>query len=143
MTAGYLGSKGKKFKNKLSIQRELSNKNYQEFKIFSQTIDIASYPRIFKDNVDKTISTFEGLNEVQSKVNTLDITVGNAISYYTKMNALILNNVTLIAKLSNDAKISREILSYANFLMSKERAGIERAVGANTLGRGKQNLPIL
>ena len=52
------------------------------------------------------------------------------------MNALILDNVNLIAKLSQDAQISREILAYANFLLSKERAGIERAVGSNTLGRG-------
>ncbi len=35
MTAGYIGSKGKKFKDKLPVQRELSNKNYQEFKMFT------------------------------------------------------------------------------------------------------------
>lgn len=136
MTAGYIGSKGNKFKDKLPNQRELSNKNYDEFKSYSKTIDFSIYPVAFKNNIDKTIEKFEGLSEIRPQVNQLKIATSKAIGYYTKMNALILNNVKLIAKLSNDAQISREILAYANFLLSKERAGIERAVGANTLGRG-------
>ena len=136
MTAGYIGSKGNKFKDKLPNQRELSNKNYEEFKSYSQTIDFSIYPNAFKNNIDNTINKFEGLSEIRPKVNQLKISGGEAIGYYTKMNALILNNVKLIAKLSSDATIAREILAYANFLLSKERAGIERAVGANTLGRG-------
>ena len=136
MTAGYLGSKGKKFIDKLPKQRELSNKNFKEFKNFSEQIDFSLYPKVFKNNVDITIDKFNGLDEIRPNVNTLSIPAGEAIAYYTKMNALILENVNLIAKLSADAQVSREILAYANFLLSKERAGIERAVGTNTLGRG-------
>ena len=137
MTAGYLGSKGKKFKDILPTQRELSSKKFLEFKNYSQNIDFSVYPKIFKENINNAIARFDGLNEIRPKVDSLNITTPKAIAYYTKMNALILNNVVLIAKLSSNAKISRELTSYANFLLSKERAGIERAVGANTLGQDR------
>ena len=40
-----------------------------------------------------------------------------------------------ITKLSNSAKVSQELVSYMSFLLSKERAGIERAVGTNTFAK--------
>ncbi len=134
MTAGYLASKGEKFKNKLPNQKDISNKNFILFKNFAKTIDFDIYPKKFKENIDKTILAVKGLKEIRSKVTKLEITSAIAISYYTKMNSLILNNVKLIAKLSTDAQISRDIIAYANFLLSKERAGIERAVVTNVLG---------
>jgi single-stranded DNA-specific DHH superfamily exonuclease len=45
----------------------------------------------------------------------------------------LLEEIVILAKLTNDAYISREITAYSNFLLSKERAGIERAIGTNTL----------
>ena len=136
MTAGFIGSKGEKFKSKLPEQRQLSNRYYKEFKNYLKTIEFDLYPNTFKNNLDEVVVKFDGLDTIRPKVNQMKILASDAIAYYTNMNALILSNVKLIAKLSSDAEISREIVSYANFLLSKERAGIERAVGANTLGRG-------
>ena len=137
MTAGYLASKGTKFNDKLSVQRKVANKNFKIFKTFSQTIDFTAYPKVFQKNINNTIKAVEGLKQVRVNVSSLSITGTKAIAYYTNMNAIILNNIKAIAKLSNDAKIAREIVAYANFLLSKERAGIERAVITNTLGQDK------
>ena len=58
-----------------------------------------------------------------------------AIAYYTDLNKLLLNVIGSITKLSNSATVSQQLVSYMNFLLSKERAGIERAVGTNTFAK--------
>ena len=58
-----------------------------------------------------------------------------AIAYYTDLNKLLLNVIGSITKLSNSATVSQQLVSYMSFLLSKERAGIERAVGTNTFAK--------
>ena len=135
MTAGYLGSKGKKFADKLPSQRDLSNKRFNELKQYITTIDFGNYPSSFKKRMDQAVSKFENIDPIRTKVDTFNIEAKAAIGYYTKMNGELLDNVVAIAKLSKDAEITQQITAYSSFLLSKERAGIERAVGANTLGR--------
>ena len=135
MTAGFIGSKGKKFANKLPKQRELSDTKFKDFENYVHNIDFSTYTKTFHANIQNAIKTFKGLEDIRSKVNSQTIKASLAIGYYTKMNGQFLDEVVVIAKLSNDAKITQEITAYSSFLLSKERAGIERAVGTNTLGR--------
>jgi len=135
MTAGYLGSKGSLFKNELKTQREISNKEFNLFREYASSLDLSIYPKEFEQNINQTISKFEGLGSLRKQITSQQVTTAKAIKYYTSMNASILDNVTLISKLSSNALLSREINSFASFLLSKERAGIERAVGASTLSR--------
>jgi len=135
LTAGYLGSKGTAFKNELGIQRELSNKEFDSFLEYARSLNLSIYPLEFKENMNKAISKYEALDTLRKQISELDVTTSKAIKYYTLMNEAMLDNVTLIAKLSSNALLSRKISSFSNFLLSKEMAGIERAVGANTLSR--------
>ena len=135
MTAGFIGSKGKKFADKLPTQRELANTKFNDFSDYINNMEFSSYPKSFKINIQNAINKFQGLKDIRVKVDKSDIKASKAIGYYTKMNGLFLDEVVVIAKLSDDAKITQEITAYSSFLLSKERAGIERAVGTNTLGR--------
>lgn len=51
-----------------------------------------------------------------------------AIGYYTKMNSKLLDVISYAARTSDNLEVSRNLSSYNNFLQTKERAGIERAV---------------
>ena len=135
MTAGYLGSKGKKFADTLPGQRELSNSRAKDMNDFAKTIDFSHYPSFFKSKLDDAMQKFKNLDSIRKKVDNMSIATKDAIGYYTRMNGLLLDEVVVVAKLSNEAAISNEITAYSSFLLSKERAGIERAVGANTLSR--------
>ena len=135
MTAGFIGSKGKKFADKLPKQRELSNKRFEDLKVNIAHIDFSEYNQSFKENIQKAVKKYQGLDAIRQKVDKAQIAASKAIGYYTNMNGLFLDEVVVIAKLSDDAKITQEITAYSSFLLSKERAGIERAVGTNTLGR--------
>ena len=137
MTAGFIGSSGKKFADTLPNQRELSNKAYKNMKSLISTINFDDYPSEFKQQLFKSTDMFENIQSIRTRVNNSNIKAGEAIGYYTKMNGMLLDGIVAIAKLSDDATITQELTAYSSFLLSKERAGIERAVGANTLGGDK------
>jgi len=137
MTAGFIGSSGKKFADKLPKQRGLSDSRFKDMNSFITKIDFNSYPNEFKLHIYKATDKFKNIKSIRDKVNSLTIKVGGAIGYYTKMNSLFLDEVVAIAKLSDDATITQELTAYSSFLLSKERAGIERAVGTNTLSGDK------
>ncbi|RXJ60769.1 chemotaxis protein [Candidatus Marinarcus aquaticus] len=135
MTAGFLGSKGTKFTTELPNQRENTNQRLSELKLFLTQFDVNEYSSELVTNLNNALSELSKLENIRSSVTNLDIQTANAIGYYTKTNAHLLDLISTISKLSNSAQVSQDILAYMNFLLSKERAGIERAVGTNTFAR--------
>ncbi|RXK12213.1 chemotaxis protein [Halarcobacter mediterraneus] len=135
MTAGYLGSKGTKFQNKLPSQRDLTNNRLKEMKSFLSTFDTSKYGSDFNNNLQESLNLLTNLSNTRNNVTGLNIQTSKAIAYYTNVNSSLLNTISSISKLSNNAKVSQDITAYLNFLLSKERAGIERAVGTNTFAR--------
>ena len=132
MTAGFIGSKGIKFKRELPIQRKVSSQKKTELHNYLKEFDTSDYTKEFNEKLNLALNKLSNLDQIRNKVASLSITGAKAISYYTSLNTLMLNTVSSITKLSNNANISQELISYMNFLLSKERAGIERAVGTNT-----------
>ena len=137
MTAGYLGSKGVKFKNQLVLQRELTDKVYKKFVNFINSIDFTQYPNEFKHNISNAISMMDNLASIRTKVDNLQISTKDAIAYYTKNNAHLLSLINLSVKLNKVPEVIKDVAAFNAFLQAKERAGIERAVGANTLALDK------
>ena len=135
-SAGYLGSKGKKFKDTLKKQRVLTDKRLTELTSYLAKINLPKINPLMNKPVQDAVSKFKYLKDIRSKVDSLSIKTAKAIAYYSYINAKLLNSISLIAAKSRSPKITREVFAYTNFLLSKERAGIERAVGANTLARG-------
>ncbi len=137
MTAGYLGSKGTKFADKLPNQRKLTNKVYKEFLKFNKTIDYSIYPIEFTKDSKQAINMMENIAPIRSNVDSLNITTAKAIGYYTKNNSLFLNMINSSVKLNRVPEVIKDVAAFNAFLQAKERAGIERAVGANTLALDK------
>ena len=131
-SAGFLGSKGVKFAQKLPAQREETDKRLKEYKAYIQTLDREDIsPETF--NKIKTLSlSLDKLKDMRAKVSALTIPLKKAISYYTKTNTQMLDIVPETAKISPNKELANLLGAYANFLKSKERAGIERAVLSGT-----------
>jgi methyl-accepting chemotaxis protein len=136
-TAGYLGSKGKKFASKLPIQRKNTDKKIKALKSFLKTVDLSIYSSDVNNNIKKSIIDLDNTISLRAKITSLDISAGNAISSFTNMNAQFLDTISSIAKVSDNAVTASSMGSFYNFLMSKERAGIERAVMANVFAADK------
>ena len=133
MTAGFLGSHGIKFKDKLPSQRELTNKALKVFENFINSIDYSLYPTDFHNKVNEAFSSMDNINSVRSQIDSLSISTSKAISYYTKNNAKLLDLVNISVKLNKVPEVIKDVAAFNAFLQAKERAGIERAIGTNTL----------
>ncbi|NCD12950.1 MAG: chemotaxis protein [Epsilonproteobacteria bacterium] len=136
-SAGFLGSKGQKFGDKVSPQRKLTDKEHQRYKIALQSIALERYPQTLKDKIATIESFLQKLPSIRSRVDTLSISVAEEVEYYTLLNQHLLDIVASTAVLSNEPEIVKQLGAYANFLKSKERSGIERAVLSNTFAADK------
>ena len=135
MTAGYLGSKGTKFVNKLPKQRENTDDKKKILLDFLSSFDKTKYDKEFQQLLSQSLEQLNRVENMRTDVTSQNISTGEAIGYYTKMNGLFLNVIGSSINLSLNANLSQKLTSYTNFLLSKERAGIERAVGSNTFAR--------
>ncbi len=140
MSAGYLGSKGEKFKEKLQGQRELTNTRLEELKTAYRSSDKSNFKEGILNIFDDVFTRFENLSNIRSKVDRLNIPLKDALGYYTTINAKLLSMIPVSIEDIRDHTLAHDILAYYNFLMSKERAGIQRAVGTNMLA--SQNLAL-
>ncbi len=136
-SAGYLGSKGAKFSDTLRAQRMATDQKLNELKNFVSDFDFSQYPSYFGSLFHSAMSQLNKLNSIRAQVDSLSISVQDEVAYYTDINTKLLNVVGKIGFLVTDSELAKAINAYANFLLSKERAGIERAVLSNTFGADK------
>ncbi|PWI35139.1 hypothetical protein DI392_02330 [Vibrio albus] len=138
MSAGFLGSGGKKFVQKLEAQRRETDRRLQELQgyLSAEEEQIKHYPQLW--NVMETANTMlSRIRPMRSGISALTTPLGEALSYYTTLNGHLLSVPGLAVKISDVAEISQFLVAYYEFLQGKERAGIERAVLSNTFGQGQ------
>jgi len=136
-TAGFLSSKGKKFSNTLSAQRQNTNQKMNELKSFVKSQDLDLLPKSFEQDLHKAISRLDTLGSIRNQVSSFSIKKGDAIAFYTKTNAMFLDSIATLARSSNNPKIIKKLDAFVNFLYSKERAGIERAILAGVFAQDR------
>ncbi|OGQ88756.1 MAG: chemotaxis protein [Deltaproteobacteria bacterium RIFOXYD12_FULL_56_24] len=150
MTAGFLGSQGKTFGDRLPDQRRETEARLTALK---ESLGHASADKTDGELVHKlaeALAEAEKISAIRQQVDTLTIAAPEAISFYTKVIHQFLGTIPLIARSTPDAGTMRALTAYYNFVEAKERMGIERAVLNNTfandrfaLGMNKKFLQIL
>ena len=127
-SAGYLGSHGKKFATILPKQRALTNERYRDLKNYVASLDLSEYDKELQKSIHAVINGMNHIPAVRSRIDSFSISVKDEVKFYTNINSDILHVVSLTAKLANTPELVKALSAYTNFLKSKERAGIERAV---------------
>ncbi|TKI71048.1 methyl-accepting chemotaxis protein [Sulfurimonas crateris] len=136
-SAGFIGSKGKQFGDILPKQRVDTTKEHGELEAYIKGLDLDSFPQELKSEIAAFSADMSKISQIRSEVDSLSIGLGDVVAYYTGMNKKILNIISLTAKLANTQELVKALDSYTNFLKSKERAGIERAVLSGTFAADK------
>ncbi len=136
-TAGFLGSKGAKFGSELRAQRSGTDKKITALKDFLADFESKQFGTEFKSGLNRVLNDLDRIQSKRDAVSGMNISAGEAIGYYTNMNASALDVISTITKLSANAEIATLASSYVNFLQGKERAGIERAVMSNTFSEDR------
>ena len=137
-SAGFISSKGgQQFSEKLAAQRKLTDGLNDQLNQKLQAFDPSHCDSKFCSLVNLSLKNLEHLQGVRSQVSGLDITVGKMAKYYIETIASLLDAVAHMALLSPDTHLSNQIAAYSNFLQAKERAGLERAMGAAGFSAGR------
>ena len=136
-SAGYLGSKGTKFTEILPKQRLLTNTRNTELETYLESIDLSSFSKELKTEISSFRTDMSRIMQIRTSIDRLGISIKDEVAYYTGMNKKILNIVSLTAKLADTQELVKALDTYTNFLKSKERAGIERAVLSGTFAADK------
>jgi len=131
MTAGFLGSGGKKFAQEIKGQRQAVNNKIEALNQFLVEFDVEVLGEKFNAGLSNGLGRLKQIEEKRGAVDALNIKLGDALAYYTGNNAAFLSLVELMSTLSPEAEMAIMTAAYANYLQGKERAGIERAVLAN------------
>ncbi len=137
MSAVFIGSEGKSFISELSQQKQLTDSKRSDLARSLKNFDAGSFGEKLVAKINSVNGALEGMAAVRSSVSNLDSTTGKMASYYSDTIDSLLAVIEELGTLSSDADVTRAIAAYTNFLEGKERAGRERAMGADGFGRGE------
>jgi methyl-accepting chemotaxis protein len=137
MSAGFIASKGVNFADRLPGQRTLTDQKRAALLDAIQEFDVAGYGSVFSQKVSAAQSALSQMDNSRTGVASLTFTVPQMAAYYTSTIASLLTIVEEMALLSDNAELTNAITAYTSLLQGKERAGIERAMGAGGFGGGK------
>jgi len=136
-SAGFIGSKGKKFAGKLKNQRLSSDVKFKALHKLLDAFESEFYGQVFVGKVNRARKALTQLAGKRKDVSTFKLSVPKMAGYYTPTIAKLLAIVEEMAVLSTNAEITAAVTAYTSFLQGKERAGIERAMGSGGFGAGK------
>ncbi|MBU1995226.1 nitrate- and nitrite sensing domain-containing protein, partial [bacterium] len=134
-SAGFIGSKGAKFANDLPSIRKDTDATKAEMEAFYASLDFSIYPKEMQQRMEDAMKRLSQLSQKRAQISALEINVPTAVAYYTDMNSAFLDTIAFIAKMSTNQKMSTSLNAFINYLYSKERAGIERAVMTGTFAK--------
>ncbi|WP_018690591.1 methyl-accepting chemotaxis protein [Algicola sagamiensis] len=128
MSAGYLGSKGNKFKSEIIEQRKLTDKKLAELEQFLNRDDIE--PELIKA-LKEFLQLLKKRDDIRQRISSLNIQLPEALKYYTSKIKIVLDLNAWIATHSRITLITQEFMTLYSFAYGKEQAGIERAILSN------------
>lgn len=137
MTGVFLNSSGDRFRTKLRDQRLLTDRRMEALQEAATDLETTRYSDTFATALDTALERMHSLEGLRQRIDSFAISASRALTAYTEHNASMLTVISTIAKISKSPEIGRITFGYYNFLMGKERAGIERAVMVNVFAQNR------
>lgn len=135
-SAVYIGSKGSRFADVLASQKTDTNGKLGELETTLASFDAESYGGNLNSRLTTSLGALSELKTIRGNVKRFDFTTPQMAKYYTGTIATLLAVVEEISQLSDDASVTRSLIAYTSYLQMKERAGVERAIGAGGFSAG-------
>ncbi|MEO5362644.1 MAG: nitrate- and nitrite sensing domain-containing protein [Magnetococcus sp. DMHC-8] len=136
MTAGFLGSKGEKFKTELPRQRSgQTDKKRDVLLNFVRSLTGSPLSHEVADPLRNATQELTRLTHYRQQVDGLTIPAPEALGYYTATITHLLETVTAMTRGMGNPEMLAHSTAYLNLLLAKERAGLERATLTNAFVR--------
>jgi len=142
-SAGFIASKGKRFADILPAQRKNTDGKRAAFLAALKNFKVSNYGSDFAAKIDGATGALSKLDGIRGRVAGLSTTMPQMAKYFTSTIGKFLAIIEQMAVLSTEADVTDTVAAYTSFLQGKERAGIERAMGAAGFGAGEFHPPFI
>ncbi|UYA58751.1 Methyl-accepting chemotaxis sensor/transducer protein [Pectobacterium sp. F1-1] len=132
LSAGYFGSQGKNFGPELATQRQATDRAQQMLEQTTANLSQDELGAAVSEELGKIAQKVQQIGEHRRNVDSISISVTQALGYYSESVGYLLNIVGDMTHLVSDGGIAQRLAAYYNLLNVKEQAGLERAVLSNT-----------
>ncbi|MEP7705181.1 methyl-accepting chemotaxis protein [Paraglaciecola sp. 25GB23A] len=136
MTAGFIGSEGRKFTNELIDQRRNVDKAIQNLNEYLTNLNDDLIDSFLAEPVKTRLSALSG---TRTSVDEMSIELSSAIRYYTSINLVILEFNGILARDIDVPLLKQKFTVLYNLSNVKEASGIERALLSNAFAEGSFN----
>lgn len=131
MTAGFIGSEGQSFEDRIQGQRSEVDAAAEAFFNQRDALEEGVLSAAALTQLEQLNRQWNATRQVRARVDRLDIPSGEAISHYTSINGQLMRLVGALSRLTSEGEISRQLTAYYSLLEAKDLAGIERAMLSN------------
>ncbi len=132
-SAGFIGSKGKKFTSILPKQHLSTNEKLDELIRF-----LNDHPTKFSDSVRQIVDV-EAIKSMRKRVKALEVSLKEEVAFYTNLNKELIDKIANFSLYVDNSKLKTNFVSFVLFISSKERVGIERAILSNVFAKDSFN----
>ncbi len=126
-STAYLSSEGKNYSVEMPAQRKQVDIKYTELSAYLENLD-NDFGADFNDTLATALKTFSGLDKLRNNITQHKISPMQALGAFGEINNNFIELIKELPRLSSQAKINDIANAYTSFILSKERAGIERAL---------------
>jgi len=134
-SSAFIGTEGKKFKQNLIQQRITTNNKRDELLLYIKNTTTSKYNLQFKEYFQKALKQLTKIEKKRKQIDLLLINNENVIIFFTNINNLFFNANDYINKDLSKNINKKNFIAYSQFLRSKDKLGIERAIGAYVLSK--------
>lgn len=136
-SAGYISSKAaSQFRQPLSLQKTSTDSIINDFETELETFPEEEYSTALVTKIQTALTQLNNLATERKQVQNLSVSVAGMAAYYTKTIASLLDIIKVSTGLTSDAGLLQMTTTYIALLEAKERAGLERAMGAGSYAAG-------
>ena len=136
MSAGFIGSKGAKFADRLPPQRQTSDAAIALLRGHIARIDPASLPVDYRDRLTQAHASLDSLSRLREDISALRIAAPASFSAYSGTIAGLLDIAIRSGNELPSAELERLANAKSALLYLKERNGQERALLSGAFGAG-------
>ncbi|WP_404379976.1 methyl-accepting chemotaxis protein [Caenispirillum salinarum] len=134
-SAGFIGSKGAAFVQELPARRQDTDAAIMALRGSLAGAGASSDPAIA--GIRTALENLDALDRTRRGVSDLSMSVGDMAGYYTgSIRAFIVAVAEMAASDTGNVDLAHDLTAYLALIQAKERAGLERAMGANGFGAG-------
>lgn len=141
-SAGFISSQGNNFRANLGSQRQDGDDALEDLVAVFPDLPESAAAEDLRDKVQDALQRLEELNDFRDRVDALDITVPEMARFYTGTINTLIDAVEAMLPMSTEYEVLADLGTYLGIMEAKERAGLERAMGATGFSSGAFAPPI-